>query len=169
MSKAIITLKYRQVYDAASEGALANNILHYTYEEFKLKSQVYNPGLGYTTFTEMKAADGRANSLHYKCGFAISGLMQSFQHIIPNLTDTLGQPIRFSYWQLELLESHIHNRLLHQVAIDFVMDNIILCNSFADKLLLSYNLKEAATDMLDTFILPLQPSLSICNYRETDA
>jgi hypothetical protein len=59
MPKVLITLVFRQLIDAATEGIFAKNVLHYSYGEFKTKSQVYNPGGKFNTFIEMNAIPGK--------------------------------------------------------------------------------------------------------------
>jgi hypothetical protein len=46
---------------------------------------------GITTFAALKAKDGRANSLHYKAGFAIGGIVERLQNKIPFFTRCIGK------------------------------------------------------------------------------
>ena len=71
MNTALVTLSYKQVIDASMHGWFERSVIDSSYEEFLLKSQAYNPEKKFKTFTEMKTNDGRANSLHYKCGFPV--------------------------------------------------------------------------------------------------
>ena len=96
MPKALIKIAYRQIMDASSQNSFEKNVLQFSYEEFKMKSQAYNPEGKFKTFSELKAHDGRANSLHYKSGFGVIGFIDSLNKQVPNLADTLGQNILFN-------------------------------------------------------------------------
>lgn len=167
MPKALITLACRQVIDAASEGSFAKNVLHHSYEEFKLKSQAYNPDGKFNTFTEMKLNDGRANSLHYKTGFAISGFIETLQKKIPGLHNALSQQLVFDTYQFELIESALNNKMLHIVAIHYITAPLSLYEIIGDNLLLSYSKpEENLAAPTETFLLKIRPGLSILNYHE---
>ncbi len=70
-------------------------MLDTSYDEFLLKSQAYNTESKFKTFSEMKKAEGRANSLQYKSGFGAFALIESLNNIIPGLQVTLGKPLHF--------------------------------------------------------------------------
>ena len=89
MSKATIKLAYRQVIDASSKSSFEKNVFNASYSEFLIKSQAYNLERKYKTFSEMKAADGLANSLHYKSGFVIVHFVNGLNNKISGLCDTL--------------------------------------------------------------------------------
>src|SRR4051794_8886205 len=105
MSKALIKIAYRQVMDASTQNNFEKNVLQFSYEEFKMKLQVYNPEGKFRTFSELKANDGRANSLHYKSGFAVIGFIDTLNKQIPYLTDTMGQTVLFNSYKFEVIES----------------------------------------------------------------
>jgi hypothetical protein len=168
MAKALLTIAYRQTLDASSQGDFEKGILYFSYEEFKLKSQAYNPEGRWNTFSELKAADGRANSLHYKTGFAVTGLIQTLHNKIPVLKDTLGRQLVFETHQFELIESALDNKLLHQVAIHYFTPVLKLHAIIGEHLLLSYTDQDDKIPA-DTFLLVMQPGLSISNYQELSA
>src|SRR5450432_793477 len=120
MQKAIIQLTYRQIIDGSSQTDFEKKVLHFSYEEYKMKSQAYNTDGTIATFTALKEKDGRANSLHYKSGFAIGDLVGGLKNKIPFLQDALGQPVEFDTYKFELIESDITNRLTHKVAIHYI-------------------------------------------------
>ena len=168
MQKAIIQLTYRQVIDASADTTFEKNVLHFSYEEYKMKSQAYNRDGSIATFTALKAKDGRANSLHYKAGFAIGGLIGGLNNKIPFLRDALGQPVEFDNHTFEVIESDITNILLHKVAIHFITGWLTLFEIIGDSLLLSKknDLENGFQKPVETFMLKLQPGLSIINYQE---
>jgi len=168
MAKALLTIAYRQILDASSQEDFAKGVLYFSYEEFKLKLQTYNPEGRWNTFTELKAADGRANSLHYKTGFAVTGLIQTLHNKIPVLKDTLGRQLLFETHQFELIESALDNKLQHQVAIHYFTPVLKLHAIIGEYLLLSYTDQEDKIPA-DTFLLAMQPGVSISTYQELSA
>ena len=85
MIKGLIKLAYQQKIDVANKGNFEKNVLSVSYEEFLMKSQAYNPEQKFRTFKEMVLNDERANSLHYKTGFAINNFIQDLNKKIPEL------------------------------------------------------------------------------------
>lgn len=168
MQKAFVKIAYRQVMDASTQHSFEKNVLQFSYEEFKLKSQVYNPGCRYKTFSELKAHDGRANSLHYKSGFAVIGFIDALNKQIPYLYDTLGQPVLFNTYKFEVIESDISNKLLHKVAITYYSDTLVLLEIIGDCILLAPadKLMEAENETVETFMIKMQDGFSISHYKE---
>ena len=168
MVKAIIKLTYRQIIDATAATDFEKNARHFSYEEFKLKSQAYNLDGKINRFSQLKEKDGRANSLHYKTGFAVSGFVENLKGKIPLLQDALGQTINFDTWQLELIESDISNKALHKIAIQYTTGQFTLHQVIGETLLLSKENKpengQHKND--DTCMIALQPGLSIVQYRQ---
>ena len=168
MLKAFIKLAYRQVINASSQTGFERNVLHFSYEEFKMKSQAYNPEGKFKTFTELKAHDGRANSLHYKSGFAVAGFIESLNKLIPVLTDSLGQKISFSTYKFEVIESDITNKLLHNVAITYYTDSMALYEIIGDSLLLAPADKviDGENESAETFMVKMQDGIAVSGYKE---
>jgi hypothetical protein len=167
MSVAYIKLDYRQVIDIAASSGFEKAILQASYQEFLLKSQVYNPDGKWKTFTELKSQDGRANSLHYKCSFAVVGIINTLKKQIPFLTDTLEQPIAFDTFRFELVESNITDKSMHKVAIHYITDTCTLYGSIDDCMILSKSDKfnTVTSGSEETFMLQLRSNLSICSYE----
>lgn len=167
----MIKLVYRMLIDAASEGSFAKNVFHYSYEEFKLKSQAYNPEGKLNSFTEMKLRDGRANSLHYKTGFAIAGFVDLLQKKIPTAYNALGQPVAFDNYEFELVESALDNQLLHIVAVHFITTRLLLHDTFGDYMILSVPpaAGQGFAAIPSTFVLKMQQALSVSEYQPITA
>src|SRR5438876_9251225 len=105
MAKALIKIAYRQVIDASSTGSFEKKIFHDSYAEFLLKIQAYNPGKKFSKFSEIVANDGRANSLHYKCSFAVLHHIEELKNKIPGLQDNAGRmTIPFAGPEFKVLE-----------------------------------------------------------------
>ncbi|HKB45633.1 MAG TPA: hypothetical protein VKC90_14645 [Chitinophagaceae bacterium] len=169
MAKALIKLAYRQIIDASSTGSFEQKVFHDSYAEFLMKIQAYNPGKKFTTFSEIVANDGRANSLHYKTSFAVLHHIETLQNKIPGLQDEAGRiNILFVIPEFKVLESGLADKALHKVAITYITDTITLIDSFGEYLLLSLGdqIHPAGNQELETFILGMQDNLSIINYKE---
>ncbi|MDN3550614.1 hypothetical protein [Mucilaginibacter aquaedulcis] len=164
---ALIKLAYRQIITASSAGEFEKKVFEATYQEFLLKSQTYNPFGKYKTFTELKAHDGRANSLHYKMSFAAGHFITMLDNYIPNLKDNLGKSIKFELPQFELIESAIDNLYVHQVAIIYTTGTLTLINQLGEFMILAEGDISKLT-AASTFILKMQQNLSIVSYQETE-
>ncbi len=162
---ALIKISYRHIIDASAQSQFEKNVFHFFYEEFLLKSQAYNPEGKFQTFTELKANDGRANSLHYKSGFAVTGFIESLNKKIPFLEDTTGKQITFDICNLEVIETDISNRLYHTVALHFTTAVLRLHQSFGQFLVLSEE-KNSESNPHETFTLQLQPNVAVVHYEE---
>src|SRR3954447_21468034 len=119
MQKGLIKLAYRQIIDSGSKGKFEKDVLKISYDEFFMKSQAYNQEKKFKTFKEMVANDGRANSLHYKSGFALGNLIQQLNNKIPELQNTLGRSINFNQHLFEIIDSDITNIAAHKVAVTY--------------------------------------------------
>lgn len=166
MQKALIKLIYRHIIDAASVTDLEKQIFEATYNEFLLKSQAYNQQSQFKTFSEMKNADGRANSLHYKTSFAVIHFINAFNNKIPFLFDTLEKNIVFDSFHFELIESHVIDKTRHRVAINFITADLTLNAMLGNYFLLSEGnrLNEPAGKTVETFMLKMQTGLSVMSY-----
>ncbi|MFB9842058.1 hypothetical protein [Mucilaginibacter ginsenosidivorans] len=165
MCKAKIRLVYRQIMDESSQTAFEKAILQASYQEFLLKSQAYNPGGKFKTFSKMKTNDGRANSLHYKLDFSVGHFIAQLDHKMPLVKDNLGNKLLFETARFELIESHIEDISLHKVAINFETAELSLVELFGEYMLLTYD-DPANVGQLQTFVLRMQPDLSIVSYHE---
>lgn len=155
----IIHFTYRQVIDASHSTAFEKAVWQLSYEEFKLKAQAYNLENKWDRFSQLTAADGRANSLHYKTGFAISGWMQTLQQRNPFLRDTLDQPVPFDHYAFELIESSLSDVSLHRIAIRFISGPMQLQHAIGNVLVLSDLKNEAG--VYHCINLAWQPNLAI--------
>ena len=171
MNQAIITTSYRHVIDASSDSQFDKAIFSASYEEFLLKSQAYNPDYKFRTFTQMKRNDGRANSLHYKCSFAVAGHINALNNLVPALQNENGEFLRFETFKFEVIDTSIDDKSLHKIAIHFISFPMLMLDLLHDKLLLCYVKEKATFSFLstdrfeETFLLELKPGLSITSYQ----
>ena len=167
MQKGLIKLAYRQIIDSGSKGKFERDVLKISYEEFFMKSQAYNQEKKFKTFKEMVANDGKANSLHYKSGFAIGNLVEQLNQEIPDLQDALGKSLNFEMHKFEIIDSDITNPTPHKVAITYFTGILTFFGNMGEFLLLSDGdkLNQSPIESLETFILKMREGLSIINYQ----
>jgi hypothetical protein len=164
MARALVKLTYRQVIDASSTGNIERSIFGATYDEFLLKSQTYNMEGKFKTFAQLKANDGRANSLHYKIAFGAGHFVEMCKNRIPELTDNTGNSVAFDVFKFELIESDINNIDVHKVAVNYITETLTLLNTIGEYLLFAKGeIKE--NEPIETFIIKMQPNLSILEYQ----
>jgi len=168
MHSALIKLSYTQIIDSAATTAFEKNILRDSYAEFLLKSQAYNPESKYKTFTEMVSNDGRANSLHYKSGFAIANHITQLNNKIQGLPESAGQKLLFNLYEFKIIESNINNAAVHKIAIIYTTAIFTLLYSTENYLLLSAGDQseklKTGQAIENTFLLNLITSINIVSY-----
>lgn len=166
MPKAIIKIAYKQIIDASKAiNDFEKACFHSSYEEFLMKSQAYNLDMQFDTFSAMKNNDGRANSLHYKTGFAVSGYIGLLNNKTPQLQNSLGDAVLFDTYKFELIESSISDKSRHQFAIHYITDALTLIDSFGDSLLLAYSDKRNEPTIEGTFMVRLCNGINITSYQ----
>lgn len=127
MQIGLIKLGYRQLIDARADNEFEKNIFEDSYSELLMQVQRYNPDNRFTTFREIIAHDPKANSLHYKVGFAIGLYVQLLNKQIPGLWDTRNKvAIPFAIHELEIVQSDITNKKQHVVAINYTSEPVVL-------------------------------------------
>jgi hypothetical protein len=165
MFKAKIKLVYKQVIDESSASSFEKAIFHASYQEFLLKSQAYNREGKLKTFGKIKAVDGRANSLHYKLNFSVAHFIAQLNNKMPLIKDNLGNKLFFEFADFELIESHIEDIAQHKLAIHYETSELKLVEIFGEYMLLTTG--DVSPDQpVETFILRMQPNLSIKSYQE---
>jgi len=165
MSKAQVKIVHRQVIDESCSSSFEKAVFQASYDEFLLKSQAYNQEGMFKTFSKIKANDGRANSLHYKLSFSVGHFIAQLNNKIPVIRDNMGNKISFEIANFELIESHTDDISLHKVAVNYETGLLSLIEIMGEYLLLS------ADDLpghspIDTFVLRMQPHLSIVSYEQ---
>ena len=165
MNKALIKLAYKQIIDSSSAGNFERNVFNATYQEFLLKSQAYNMERKFKTFSELRANDGRANSLHYKLSFTIGNFINSLNNNIPVLTDNAGNSLPFDVPKFELIESDITDKTKHQIAINYCTDILILLDIIGEYMILAMG-DVANNETAESFTLKMQSGLSVVYYKE---
>jgi hypothetical protein len=167
--RAIIKLAYKQIIDASSTGEFEKLVFNDSYQEFQMQVQAYNPESKFKTLKEVIAASPKANSLHYKVGFAVGLYIRALNNQIPGLTDSLGQAnVPFTINKFEIIESDISNKAIHKVAITYITDTLTLIDVIGEYLLLTVGdqFKNDSNEPVETLLLKMRDGLSISSYSE---
>jgi hypothetical protein len=165
MAKATIKLAYQQVIDATATSDFERSVFDASYQEFLLKSQAYNQEGKFKTFSQLKANDGRANSLHYKLSFAVGYFINGLDNKIPQLKDNSGNSVAFEEPRFELIDSDIADKSTHKVAINYCTGLLTLLGVMGEYMVLAKG-DVSAEEIADTFTLKMQAGLSIMYYKE---
>ena len=167
MNKAFIKLAYRHIIDINSKEKFERDVFDDSYSEFKMQSQGYNPEGRLNTFSELVAANPKANSLHYKTGFAVGLYIRALNNKIPGLFDIHERvQMPFSNYAFNIASSHIQDKTLHKVSITYTTPVFTMYAIIGDKLLLSQGEALATSEEAETFLLATSFNLSICSYKE---
>lgn len=167
MKKARITISFRQTIDVLSEGSFEKNVFEDSYREFLLQSQAYNPSQRFSTFADMVDNNPKANSLHYKTGFAVGLYINGLKKRIPRLKDTQDRSLNFASHRFELISSDINNKSDHKVAITYYSAEYYLLATIGNNLLIApVLLSEYGNN--ESFLIALQENVSISSFEEVE-
>jgi hypothetical protein len=164
MNNVKIKLVYKQVIDEFSESGFEKAVFKASYHEFLLKCQAYDMDGKLKTFTRMKENDGRANSLHYKLSFSVLHFIGQLNNKIPVVRDNAGNKITFETPRFELIESHSDHISQHKIAINYETADLTLIEVMGEYLLLAADNFDG-DQQTETFVVRMQPNLSVINYR----
>ncbi len=167
MEKAFIRLVYRQIIDNSARSDFERAVFEDSFQELTLQAQAYNTENSLGTLAELIAHNPKANSLHYKTGFAIGLYVGALHKKIPFLLDALGDELLFEEHRFKILYSDLRDKSLHMVAVDYITPRLLLHREILGCLLLS-----AITDKNNApgepFLLPLRNGLSIIYYEPVE-
>jgi len=168
MSKALIKLAFRQEIDATAAGSFEKDVFNDSYQEFRMQAQAYNPNGQFHTLQELIANNPKANSLHYKVGFSVGLYIAGLNGVIPGIKERVQGQVQpgFQTHQFEIVWSHLTERSQHKVAITYFTGVLSLLDSFGDQLLLATGdmTHLAAGEWTDSFMLKIDPMITICQY-----
>ena len=167
MNKALVKIAFRQVIDSTSKGSFEQDVFNDTWNEFLLQAQAYNRENKFTTLQQMIANNPKANSLHYKTGFAIGLYINALNNQVPGIKDTMeAVAMPFSTHRFEVIASDITSKAAHRIAITYISGTMTLLDSMEGHLLLAMGdqTTTAPGEWTDSFLLKLQPGISVCNY-----
>jgi hypothetical protein len=171
MPPRLITLAYRKLIDANSTRPWDKLVFEDSYREFRMQAQFYNQQGQYRTFGELLHHVPGADKLHFLVGGSIGGYMQQLGGVVPDIVNNVGRYfLKFSRYQFELINSHLHDQSRHQVAINFYAAPLLWHDTIAPYLLVSDPAApaEASGDVL-THLFQLQPYLTIHALRPAES
>ena len=167
MSEKIIRLCYRKIIDATSTQVWDKLVFESSYSEYLLQSQFYNQEKKYTCFSELLLHVPTAEKLHFLVSAAVTGYMQQLGDKIPGITDNLGrQFLSFKNCRFEIINSDTKKKAIHSVAINFFSEPLEWHNTINNYLLVSAVDGDITADGKQTYLLQLQPFLSICSLKD---
>jgi len=137
-SMKIITLVYKKLITAQSEGAWEKLVFADSYREFCMQGQLFSNEGQYMSFAQMQAALPRASQLHHLVSTSVIGYLRQLQGTIPDLRDSTGQLfLSFDQYRFEIIASHLQQQAQHQVAIFFYSQPQLWHDTIGERLLLS--------------------------------
>ena len=164
MALAHINLSSKQYFNFMCKTDFERRIYHDSYKEFQKKSKVYSLGQSLHTFSQMCAANERANSLHQKLNYAVMNTIEGLENEMPILKDTDNRPLLFDLAELHIYASDLLNKAGHVVSITYVSPKLILHEIIGDLLIVSY---DAERKINETFMVKINSDL-IVNYEKVN-
>lgn len=167
MSKGVIKFCYRKAIDASSNKTWDKYVFESSYKEFLMQVQFYNQEKKFNTFSDLLLNVPATEKLHFLVSAAITGYMKQLNGIIPDILNSLGKHfLQFKNFKFEIINSDIRNKEIHKVAINFFSEPMTWHETIGDNLLLSEEGKEKTGEDFQTYLLALQPFLSIYSLKE---
>ncbi|GAB3255189.1 hypothetical protein GCM10027347_16070 [Larkinella harenae] len=168
MVKGLIKLSYRKIIDAASRKAWDTFVFNDTHLEFYMQAQQLDPEGKFPTFQLMRENLGREDQLQYLTSTAAIGYIRQLNNIIPDVANQQGKLcLPFRNFRFEIIDSHIHNKSQHRIAIWFYSEPLTWIDTIDHQLLVAYGdqTAELATGQeIETDQIPLCPFLSISHF-----
>lgn len=157
-----ITLCYRKIIDASAAAAWDRLVWEDSYQEFRLQAQTVDAAGQYRTFGQLLHHAPGAERLHFLVSAAVRGYLQQLGNVVPDIVDNLGRRfLPFSQFQFEIINSDLHDRSRHQVAINFFTDPLTWHDTLGPYLLVSTGAGPQPDGATLTHQVALQPFLSI--------
>lgn len=168
MAKGIIRLLYKKVIDANSSKPWEKCAFNDSYSEFLLQAQLYNRDKKHTSFSELQANVPNAEKLHFLVSASVTGYLQQFNGLVPEVTNAAGKPfLPFKQYRFEILASDITNISKHRIALHFITAPLLWIDTVGEQLLVSINTTPHNEEEILTDMLALHPFLTIHSYKQT--
>ena len=162
--KAYVKLIFNHFIDYESVTSFERDVFNDSYDELLMQIQSFNANNQFNNWNDLiSAVPKAAQNVPYKTAFAIGLYVKNLNGIIPGLVDQLGFPVSFKTYQLQIIESDFSQRNKHKIALHYTTDTFVLIDTIGDYLLLSTE-TEITDNTISTFMLKLQPNLSITSY-----
>ncbi|QHT69926.1 hypothetical protein GXP67_26410 [Rhodocytophaga rosea] len=161
MANRIITLCYRKLIDANASGVWEKFVFEDTYAEFRMQAQYFNQEKKYRSFAELTQQVAGAEKLHFLVSAAATDYIRQLNETIPDVLNNLGKHfLCFNTFQFEIINSDLHDKKKHQVAINFFSLPLIWHDTIGNYLLVSEKKNETSGEA-STHLFQLQPYVSI--------
>lgn len=169
MEKAVIRLVYRKIIDAGSQDPWEKLVFEDTYREFLMQAQTFDPHKIYNTYSELILNIPGANKLPFMVSPSILGYLRQLGGKMPNIVNLVDKHfVPFKNYRFEIINSDMKDKSAHQIAINFISEQLIWYDTIGDKLLVST--EGGKTDERDevlTEMFAMQPFLSIFSIKKT--
>lgn len=167
--KGIIRLGYRKLINSYSTDSWDKQVFEATHREFYMQAQQFDQQGKYETFQEIVANIPKAEQMHYLVSTAAFHHIKQLNEIMPDVKNALGQLcIPFKNFRFEIIQSHIHEKKQHEVAIFFYSEPLSWIDTVTNHLLVSTNYAIETfpnREELSTELIALIPNLSIVSFK----
>lgn len=163
-----ITLCYRKLIDATATRPWEKMVFEDTYAEFRLQAQTFSQGTPHRTFAELLQHVPGAGQLHFLVSAAVRGYLPQLGGRVPDIVDNLGRcSLRFSQFQFEIINSDLHDKTRHQIAVSFYSEPLLWHDTVGPYLLVSEAVAVPADGAWQTTMLQLQPYLVVHSLQDS--
>lgn len=170
MAERLITLCYRKIIDASSQRPWDKLVFEDTYHELRLQAQTFNPERRYRTYAELVHHVPGAGQLPFLVSAVARGYLPQLGGLVPEVVDNLGRHfLKFSRFQFEIINSDLQDQSRHQVAINFYSDSLRWHDTIGTMLLVSEAAVTPQNGEQLTYLVPVQPYLSVYSIQQPPA
>ena len=158
---------YRKIIDADAKQLWEKYVFNDSYAEFLLQAQAYNQEKKYTSFADMLAQSPNAEKLHFLVSASIVGYLRQLNGVVPDIVSSTGKLfLPFKSYRFEIVSSDIRDKSKHQVAVNFMSEQLVWHDTIGDKLLVSVAGEKQAGAELLTETFAMQPFLGIYSLQK---
>jgi len=164
----IITLSYRKIIDISADKQWDKFVFEDSYMEFKMQAQNFSAGTAFTSYGEILRNVPDGQRLTGLITPAVSGYVQQLNGVVPDVLNNSGRRfLKFNRFQLEIINSDIHLKERHQIAINFFTVPQIWHDTIGDLMLVSeFAGTYQSEDEIYTYLLRMQPYLNIHSVKD---
>ena len=163
-----IHFTYKHIITQRAETAWEQHIINETYDEFLIQQAIFqNENSIQQTFRNLLKCNNKAEQLHHLLGARIEPSISLLNENIYKISDVLGQNyLQFINYRLELIQSDIQDKNLHQIAIYFLSKEYILHEIINNTYLISRTDDSFENKFYETLQFENQPYLSISHIKK---
>ncbi len=120
----------------------------------------------FTAWKDIRLNQKANVNVQYKTGFSIGLYIRNLKNSIPGLFDSLGQSVAFESHLFEILESDTVKKEEHKVSLTYFTDILTFYGMMGEYMLLAIGDQSRNEEPVHTFMLKVQPHLSVISYQE---